>query len=331
MKRQWSIFKNLKPLLSGRKTTFENRRILRYLRIAENGLTHQTARIEVFYGYLFLLPAFVLLWVFTLWPAVTTLVNSFWSTPRGRRSSVFVGLENFERLFTDPVFVKVLVNNAIYAVVTIPLSVGLALVMALLIQHKVRGRWFVRMAYFVPTVLPLIAVANIWLFFYTPSFGLIDQIRGLFDLPAQNWMGQSETALYAMIAVAVWKEAGFFMIFFLAALQSIPQSLHDAAKIEGAGAVDFFWRVTLPLIAPTVLFVVVNAVINAFRLVDHIFVMTQGGPNNASKLLLYYIYEAGFAWWDTAYAATLTLVLLAILILVGVGQFFLFDRRVHYR
>src|SRR5690606_1040340 len=120
-------------------------------------------------------------------------------------------------------------------------------------------------------------------------------------------------ALNAVIAVAVWKEAGFFMIFYLAALQTIPHDLREAAAIEGASRFTFFRRVTLPLLMPTTLFVLVNAVIGAFRLVDHIVVMTRGGPDNATALLLYYIYEIGFRFWDSAYAATLTTVLLAIL------------------
>ena len=244
---------------------------------------------------------------------------------------MFVGWDNYTTLLEDEVFWQVLVNNFWYAVWTIPLSIIISLVMALWVNDKLRGLSFLRMAYFTPTVLPLIAVANIWLFFYTPGFGLIDQIRSAFGLPDQNWMGQPETALYSMIAVAVWKEAGFFMIFYLAALQTIPPVLRDAARIEGTSRLQFFWRVTWPLVMPTTIFVSVNAVIGSFRLVDHIFVMTDGGPNNASSLLLFYIYEVAFEYWDTAYGATLTVVMLILLSLLAIGQFFLLDRRTHYR
>lgn len=288
-------------------------------------------RREWIQAYLLLTPALMLLFAFTHWPAIETLIQSFWSTGRGRRVSQFVGTDNYAKMMADPVFRQVMWNNAIYAAITIPAAIGISLVMALFVNRHITGLAFLRVAFFTPTVLPLIAVANIWMFFYTPGFGLIDQLRGLFNLPAQNWVGQPGTSLYAMIAVAVWKEAGFFMIFYLAALQTIPQSLRDAAAIEGTGRWTFFWRVTWPLIMPTTLFISVNAVINAFRLIDHIIVMTKGGPNNASMLLLYYIYEVGFAYWDTAYAATLTVVMLAILIAVAVGQFFLMDRKVHYK
>ena len=273
----------------------------------------------------------ILLIAFTHYPAAVTLFHSFFSTPRGKRSAKFVGLENYETLIADDTFWTVLVNNLWYALATIPLSIGIAMAMALWVDSKLKGRSFVRMAYFTPTVLPLIAVANIWMFFYTPGFGLIDQIRGAFGFAQQNWLGAPESALNAVIVVAIWKEAGFFMIFYLAALQTIPTSLREAAAIEGAGRWYFFRRVTFPLLMPTTLFVSVNAIINSFRLVDHIFIMTEGGPDNASSLLLFYIYETAFRFWDTAYASTLTVVLLVILFTVAIGQFLLLDKRVHYR
>jgi sn-glycerol 3-phosphate transport system permease protein len=283
------------------------------------------------YARLFLSPAMILLIAFTHYPAAVTLFHSFFSTPRGKRPAKFVGLENYETLLADTTFWKVLGNNLWYALGTIPASVAIAILMALWVDSKLKGRGFVRMAYFTPTVLPLIAVANIWMFFYTPGFGLIDQVTGFFGFSQHNWLGDPSTALNAVIVVAVWKEAGFFMIFYLAALQTIPVSLREAAAIEGAGRWYFFRRVTFPLLMPTTLFVSVNAVINSFRLVDHIFVMTEGGPDNASSLLLFYIYETSFRFWDTAYASTLTVALLLLLFAVAIGQFLLLDKRVHYR
>ena len=288
-------------------------------------------RREWLHAWLLLLPALILLFAFTHLPAVQTVIDSFWSTPRGRRPSVFVGFGNYERLMADPTFRLAMINNAIYAAITIPLSIGLALAMAIFVQGRIAGRAFLRMSYFTPTVLPLIAVANIWLFFYLPGFGLFEQIRGALGLSPRNWIGRPETALYSIMAVTVWNQAGFFMIFYLAALQTIPTSLREAAAIEGCPRWTYFRRVTWPLLAPTTLFLSVNATINAFRMIDHVFVMTGGGPNNASMLLLFYIYEQGFRFWDTAYAATLTVVMLAILVLFGIGQFFLIDRKVHYR
>jgi len=289
-------------------------------------------RREWVYGWLFLTPALVFLFAFTHYPAFNTILGSFFSTPRGRKPAEFIGFENYRDLVADEVFWKVLTNNFWFALGTIPISVALALVMALWVNGRLRGTTLSRVAFFAPTVLPLIAVANIWLFFYTPGFGLIDQLRsGLFGLPAINLLGNSDTVLGAVIVVAIWKEAGFFMIFYLAALQSIPPVLREAADIEGASSFYYLRRVLFPLLMPTTLFVSINAVINSFRLVDHIFVMTDGGPDNASSLLLFYIYEVAFKYWQTGYAATLTVVMLVLLSILAIGQFFLFDRKVHYQ
>ncbi len=283
------------------------------------------------HAWLLLLPAFVFLLAFTHVPAITTLINSLYTTPRGRRPARWAGIENYQTLIDDPVFWKVLGNNIWFAIGTIPASIVIALAMALWVNQKLWGRSALRMAYFTPTVLPMIAVANIWLFFYTPGFGLFDQITGLFGLGHSNILGQTDTALVGVMVVTIWKEAGFFMIFYLAALQTIPPSLIEAARIEGAGPWTIFRRVTFPLLMPTTLFIGVNAVVNAFRMVDHIFILTAGGPDNASSLLLFYIYEVAFRFWDTAYAATLTVVLLVLLGMLALGQFFLFDRKVHYK
>lgn len=283
------------------------------------------------HAYLLLLPAFVLLVAFTHYPALATLIDSFYSTPKGARPAVWVGLENYQVMAGDPVFWKAATNNLWFALATIPASIGLALVMALWVNERITGRSFLRMAYFTPTVLPMIAVANIWLFFYTPSYGLLEQITGAFGLPSHNWLGDQRTALGAVTLVAIWKEAGFFMIFYLAALQSLNPSLREAAAIEGASRWYYFRRVQWPLLMPTTLFVMVNAVINAVRMVDHIIVLTRGGPDNASTLLLYHLYEVGFRFWDTAHAAAITVVLLAVLATVAFFQFFLLDRKVHYK
>lgn len=283
------------------------------------------------YGSLLLLPAAVLLWVFTYQPILTTLIDSLYSTPRGRRPAVFVGMENYEVMVADPVFWKAMSNNLIYALTTIPLSMGLALAMALFVNANLRGKTAMRVAFFTPTVLPMVAVANIWLFFYTPDYGLIDQFLRPFGLGGNNLLGTPSTALWAIIAITVWKEAGFFMIFYLAALQQISPSLLEAARLEGASFWQTLRRVILPLLMPTTLFVSINAIIGAFRLVDHVVTMTKGGPDGATTLLLFYIYQVGFSFWDTAYAAALTVVLLVILAAIALFQFGYADKRVHYR
>lgn len=283
------------------------------------------------YGWLLLTPAAILLIAFTHFPTLATVYDSLFSKGSAIRPSRFTGFSNYESMMEDPVFWKVLANNFWFAAGTIPLSVALAIAMALLVNRTLPGRSLLRLAYFTPTILPMIAVANIWLFFYSPDIGLVDQILGSFGIAGHNWLGDPDTVLPAIILMTVWKEAGFFMIFYLAALQNFPEELEEAATLEGASRWYYFRRVVFPLLMPTTLFVLINAVLNSFKLVDHLFVLTKGGPNNASNLLLYYIYENAFSYFDANYAATLTVVLLVILAALALAQFFFLDRRIHYR
>lgn len=283
------------------------------------------------YGWLLLSPAAVLLILFAFYPSVATLWSSLFSRGTRRNPTEFVGIENYAELFADPTFWIVVKNNLLYAGITIPVSIFIALSMALWANGKISARGFVRTAYFTPTVLPMIAAANLWLFFYTPGLGVLDQIGSLFGVPTVNWLGQPETALWAIIIVTIWKEAGFFMIFYLAALQTIPEDLKEAADIEGTSRWTYTRRIVLPLLMPTTLFIAVNAMINSVKLIDHLFILTKGGPSDASKLILYYIYEMAFAFFDAPSAAAMTIMVIAVLGIVAAVQFLYLDKRTHYQ
>lgn len=283
------------------------------------------------YGTLLLLPAAVLLAAFAYLPTITTLINSLFLPGFRGAPAEFVGVENYQILFDDPTFWKVASNNLIYALGTIPASIALALGMALFVNGKLPGRGLVRMAYFTPTILPMIAAANIWMFFYAPQIGLLNGLLDTLGFSDINWLGDPSIALGSVIVMAVWKEAGFFMIFYLAALQSIPPELKEASDLEGTSRWSFFWRVTFPLLMPTTLFVLINALINSVRVVDHLFILTKGGPNNATNLLLYYVYENAFSFFDRTTAATITVVILLILAVVATLKFTILDRRTHYQ
>ena len=288
-------------------------------------------RRQAIYGWLLLSPAAVLLTTFAFYPSLATLWSSVFSRETRRKPSKFIGTENYSDLFVDPTFLLVVKNNLFYAAITIPVSIGIALAMALWANSKIPARGFVRTAYFTPTVLPMIAAANLWLFFYTPGLGVLDQIGSLFGLPSVNWLGQPETALWAIIIVTIWKEAGFFMIFYLAALQTIPEDLKEAADIEGTSRWTYTRRIVLPLLMPTTLFIAVNAMINSVKLIDHLFILTKGGPSDASKLILYYIWEMAFAFFDAPHAAAITVLVIAVLGVVAAVQFLYLDRRTHYQ
>lgn len=288
-------------------------------------------RRQAIYGWLLLSPAAILLMVFAFYPSVATLWTSLFSRDTRRNPSEFVGSGNYADLFADPTFWLVVKNNLFYAGITIPVSIGIALAMALWANSKISARGFVRTAYFTPTVLPMIAAANLWLFFYTPGLGVLDQIGSLFGLPSVNWLGQPETALWAIIIVTIWKEAGFFMIFYLAALQTIPEDLKEAADIEGTSRFTYTRRIVLPLLMPTTLFIAVNAMINSVKLIDHLFILTKGGPSDASKLILYHIWEMAFAFFDAPHAAAMTILVIGVLGIVAAVQFFYLDKRTHYQ
>lgn len=288
-------------------------------------------RRQALYGIMLLSPAVVLMSLFAFVPTGATVWASLFSRGTARRPPRFVGLDAYADLFADPVFWKVVGNNLMYAGVTVPVSIAIALGMALWADARIPARSFVRAAYFTPTMLPMIAAANLWLFFYTPGIGVIDHAAGLLGLGATNWLGQPETALWAVIVVTIWKESGFFMIFYLAALQTISPDLKEAARIEGAGRWTYMRRVLIPLLMPTTLFVLVNALINSVKLIDHLFILTKGGPDNASKLILYWIWEMAFAYFDTPQAAAMTVLVLAVLIVIAAVQFRLIDRKAHYR
>ena len=282
-------------------------------------------------AWILLLPALSLLVAFTHWPTLKTFWRSVTWAKSDVATSQFVGLENYRILLEDPVFWKVLQNNFWYVLGTVPTSIALAIMMALWVNGKIRYTGILRLAFFTPTILPMITVANIWLFFYSPNIGLFNQLLSIVGIEGPNWLGDPDIALSSLMMMTIWKEAGFFMIFYLAALQTLNFELFQAAKVEGASAWRIFRKITFPLLMPTTLFVLINALLNAFKLVDHLFILTKGGPNNASNLLLYYIYETAFSFLDSYYAATLTTVMLVTLALAALLQILLIDRRIHYR
>lgn len=279
-------------------------------------------------AYALLFPSLVFLAVFTFYPMIKVLDWSFYETVMNVKH--FVGFELYGQVVQDEVFLKVLRNNILLALVTVPASILLALYMAVWVNGKLRGRSLIRAAFFYPTLIPMIAIANIWLFIYTPDYGLLDKFLGLFGVSGPGWLGDPGWVLISMMVMLIWKESGYFMIFFLAGLQALPKEVYQAAEIDGAGPLRKFRTITFPLLMPTTLFVLVIATTNSFKLVDHLYIMTKGGPNNASNLLLYHIYETAFSFWDMGKASVLTVILLAILLIVSIFYYGFLDKRIHY-
>jgi sn-glycerol 3-phosphate transport system permease protein len=292
------------------------------------GPLHRLRRIpNPVFAWLAVLPALVFLVGFTVLPALSAL----WNSLQEPGIDGGIGPAYYEQMLGDAVFRRSLFNNLAFSFITVPVSLAIAMLMAVLVNKKIRGRPLLRLAYFTPAILPVVAAAAIWLFFYQPNFGVINAMARGLGFAGQNWLGSPTTVLPALMVMMIWREAGFFMLFYLAGLQTIPPEFDEASQLEGAGRWYHFRRVTFPLLMPTTLFASIVGLANSFKQVDFIFVMTQGGPNNASNLLLYYIWQAAFPQRRPEYAAAITVVLVLILIVLALIQIRLLERRIHYR
>jgi multiple sugar transport system permease protein len=270
-------------------------------------------------GWAFVAPALVLIAVFFVLPVVASLLLSLTDfdiyAVASRTNLRLVGIDNYRRLFQDPLFWVALRNTALFVVVAGPLSIGLSLGAALLVASRVvRLRALFRTMFFLPVVTTLVAVAVVWRYIYHPRFGLLNHALGAVGVAPIDWLGDPRFAMPAIILMAVWKNFGFNMVIFVAGLQSIPERLYEAARVDGAGAGAQFRWITLPLLAPTFVFVLVITMIGYFQLFAEPYVMTQGGPSHATLSLVMLMYLQGFRWWTMGYAAAVAFVLFAIIL-----------------
>jgi multiple sugar transport system permease protein len=229
----------------------------------------------------------------------------------------FVALGNFAALLHDPVFWKALANTFYFVLVGGPLSVAVSLGAAMLVNSRVvRLKGFFRTVYFAPVVTTMVAVAVVWRYLYHPRFGLLNQILAFLGLPDVNWLGDPRWAMPAIILMAIWKNFGYNMIIFVAGLQSIPTTLYEAARVDGAGPWQQFRRITVPALRPMLMFVGIITMIGYFQIFTEPYVLTgcTGGPLNATLSLVMYMYKQGFRWWNIGFAATVALVLFVIIL-----------------
>lgn len=277
-------------------------------------------------GWTFILPNFLGFAVLTLTPVFTLFYMSLtdWNI---FGTAQWVGLENFARLVDDKSFHIALGNTFYYAALHIPITIAVSLALALLLNQKLRGAAFFRTVAFFPYITSIVAVAVVWNMLFSPEFGPINQFIGLFtDGEVPGWTVSKDWAMPAVIIVGTWKDMGYYMLLFLAGLQTVPTELHEAARIDGAGAWQRFWNVTLPCLRPTMFFVTVMVTIQSLKVFDLILVMTDGGPGQATLVLSQYIYQKGFEQFDFGYASAIAVVLFLICILVTVVQF-LYNKR----
>ena len=276
-------------------------------------------------GWVLLAPSLVLLCVFTIYPIVKSIISSFYLDNLSVMQPVFAGFSNYIALFQDKVYWECFWNNLLIAVVTVPLSIGLAVAMAMFANSLKWGKAAARLGFTYPTFIPLVAAANIWMFIYTPIYGLLGYIN-----PNWRFLADGKTAIWAVMVMLVWKQAGYIMLFYVAGLHGISRELFEAAKIDGANGWQIFTRVTWPMLKPTTIYVLIITLTNAYKMVDHLYIMTKGGPGNATNVLLFYIYQTGFDYWDTGKASAMTVILVAVLLVVTSVCFFVQDKKAYY-
>jgi multiple sugar transport system permease protein len=234
----------------------------------------------------------------------------------------FVGLNNYKHLFDDALFWTALKNTFYYVFAATPLSIAVSLFAAILLNSKlIKYKGIFRLSYFIPVITSLVAVAIVWRFIYHPRFGILNYFLGFFGINPIDWLGNSKWAMPAIILMSIWKNFGYNMIIFIAGLQNIPEDLYEAAVIEGAGKWEQFRSITLPLLAPTTVFISLITMIGFFQLFAEPYVMTQGGPLNSTISIVHYMYQEGFRWWNMGYSAALAFVLFIIILIGTLIQF----------
>jgi len=289
-------------------------------------------RKEILAAYLFLLPSLMGYAIFVAGPMVAAFVFSFfrWDifTP-----PEFIGLDNFRSLFRDPRFFIVLKNTLVFVAAAVALLITIGLGIALMINCKIPSivRYFFRTTYFFPVIISLASVSIIWQFLLNTDYGPINYYLGKLGFDPVPWLSSSRWALRSIIMLFVWKNLGFYVILFLAGLQGIPRQLYEAAEIDGANNWKKFWSITLFLVSPTIFFATVIALIGAFQLFDAPYIMTQGGPGDATRTIVMYVYLNGFRFLRMGYAITVSIALLLMVLVFTIFQFRISRRWVFYQ
>ncbi|MDC0706036.1 carbohydrate ABC transporter permease [Priestia sp. AB] len=272
-------------------------------------------------AYTFLGPALLLLLLFLIIPAIMSVYYAFTDyyllTPDTRK---FVGLDNFINLFKDPIFLKSLANTLKFVVWVIPLQIGAALGLALLLNKQRKANTFFKVAYFSPVVMSLVVISVLWLYLLNPNEGIINNVLTYFGISAQPFLTSPKQAMFTIVFVSAWQGAGFQMLIFLAGLQNIPGDVYEAAQLDGMNKWQRFIYITLPLLKPTSIFIFITTLIGAFKLLVQPMVMTQGGPVNSTMTVVYYIYQTGFTDRMVGYASSIALLFGTIIGLVTLAQ-----------
>lgn len=287
---------------------------------------------EAVWGYIFILPVVLGLGLFYMAPSAASLFLSFTSWD-GLTSPQFIGFDNFANLMKDDKFTGSMLNTMLYTVGTVPLSVALATVLAVLLNQKIKGMVFYRTFYFIPVITMPIAVGMVWKWLYNSEFGLINHVLGVMNLPQPNWLFDEKFALFSIVLVSVWSSIGYNAVILLSGLQGISGSYYEAASLDGAGTLYKFFRITLPLLTPSLFFVLVMSFINSFQVFDLIFIMMdqQTTMLESTRTVVYSIWEDGFKYFNMGYASAQAFILFIVILIITMVQMYIQKRWVHYQ
>ena len=279
------------------------------------GFVNHILNTEKYAAWLFILPAVTGILIFIIIPIFFSFGLSFakWDL---LNPIEFVGFDNYKEILTEPLFGKILLNTVIFALATSIFGVIIPLILASILNRKIRGSEFFKTAYFLPFITPMIVIGIIWQWIFDPNIGLLNKVLQIHV----NWLYDPHWAMPALIIVSVWKLIGYNMIIFLASLSGISNSMFEAAKIDGATPIETFFYVTIPLLSPTIFFVVIITAVSSFQIFDLIYLMTQGGPLDSTNVLVYAIYKNAFEYFNAGKASAIAYVLFIIILILTLIQ-----------
>lgn len=276
-------------------------------------------------------PSLLFMTIFTFYPFVNTFVLSFYKKKLNTKVPIFNGLANYERAFKDPIFLRSVDNTIAFALVVIPLSLIIGLLLAYLLNKKTPGRTLFRAFIFYPNISPMVGFFLVWMYLMAKDIGYINRLLYAgFGVPPTDWLGDPKMVLISLEIIYLWRQGGYMMLFYLSGLQGIDNAYYEAATLDGANEWQKFWKITFPLLMPTTVYTLMLSITGSVQLIDPIAILTEGGPNNASTMVMYYIYQNAFSRFDYGMASTYSVLLLIVLLTIICIQQFGMDKLTHY-
>ncbi|MFP5115399.1 carbohydrate ABC transporter permease [Bacillaceae bacterium C204] len=298
--------------------------------VPKKTVINKARRREALSGYLFIVPNLLAMFVFVVIPILTSLVLSFtnWDLLNPPQ---FVGLENYtKKMMEDDQFWISLKHTAVFSLITIPVGITLSLFFALLLNQAIKGVNIYRAVVFLPVVISMISISMVWRWVFNTDVGILNYLLNFFGIDPIGWISDEKFALVSVAIVAIWKSIGFNMVILLAGLKNVPPHLYEAAKIDGAGTMTKLFKITIPLLTPSLFFVTIMSIIGSFQVFDVVYMITGGGPGDSTRVLYYWLWQNAFNFFQMGYASALAWVVFILLFIVTLLQMKFFGNKVNY-